>query len=269
MTTGNLLNRIKNSQTRFCWIVFLCMPILLSSCAPVRHPGPGLLPSSGAALLPPTVIPLPIPRQDITHIVGPGETLWRISKMYDVPAQSITNANHLSSQPVLKKGARLVIPRAAPVQPVISLYPSQRWTHIIIHHSATDEGDSLLFDKAHLNKGWDGVGYHFIIDNGSKDRRDGQVEVSPRWLKQVPGAHCKADGMNERAIGICLVGNFNHGRPSAAQMNALIELVKKLKDYYKISRGHITGHGKVDGAQTDCPGKKFPWDSFTRRLDDQ
>jgi N-acetyl-anhydromuramyl-L-alanine amidase AmpD len=186
--------------------------------------------------------------------------------MYDVPAAEIRQANNLPPNPVLRKGAKLHIPNAAPVQPVISLYPSNVWTHIIIHHSATDEGDSLLFDKAHLHKGWDGVGYHFIINNGTKGHADGQIEVSPRWLKQVPGAHCKAGGMNERAIGICLVGNFNTDRPSAKQMRALAELVRKLKEYYRVPVSHIKGHGKVPGAKTDCPGKQFPWDTFSRRL---
>ena len=206
-------------------------------------------------------------RGDIVHVVALGETLWRIGKMYDVPVFDIARANRLAMQSVLKKGDSLHVPNAAPIQPVVSLYPSKRWTHIIIHHSATDEGDSLLFDKVHLHKGWDGVGYHFVIDNGTKGRGDGQVEVSPRWLKQVPGAHCKADGMNERAIGVCLVGNFNNDRPSARQMDALVELVRKLKEYYNIPVGHIIGHGRVYGAKTDCPGRRFAWESFMRRIE--
>lgn len=252
-----------NQAARFPALLILAM--LLSSCAtPVRtmplSPQP-VTPGLGQPLLP------PMPRQDVVHVVAPGETLWRIGKMYDVPARDIAQMNGLSLNPVLQKGDRIHVPGAAPVQPVISLYPSQRWTHIIVHHSATDEGDSLLFDKAHLHKGWDGVGYHFIIDNGTKGRADGQIEVSPRWLKQIPGAHCKADGMNERAIGICLVGNFNHDRPSARQMDALVDLVKKLKRHYRIPFSSIKGHGQVRGAKTDCPGKKFPWNSFIRRVE--
>jgi N-acetyl-anhydromuramyl-L-alanine amidase AmpD len=186
--------------------------------------------------------------------------------MYDVPSKTIARANKLSDSPLLKKGSKLRVPNAAPVQPVISLYPSKRWTHIIVHHSATDQGDALLFDKAHLNKGWDGIGYHFVIDNGSLDRKDGQVEVSPRWLKQLPGAHCKADGMNERGIGICLVGNFNDERPSARQMDALVDLVCQLKTFYRIPDGHVYGHGQVHGASTECPGKNFSWAEFRRRV---
>lgn len=241
--------------------------LLFSSCAtPIRAPvsGPGL---TGPVLAPPLYPQPPMtPRQDIVHIVAPGETFWRIGKMYDVPADDVARANRLSLQDTLQKGDQLKIPHAAPVQPVISLYPSDRWKNIIIHHSATDQGDSLLFDKVHSDKGWEGIGYHFVISNGSRGRVDGQIEVSPRWLKQVPGAHCKADHMNERAIGICLVGNFNNGQPTRRQMDSLVFLVKTLSRYYRIPSRKILGHGQVEGAQTDCPGTQFPWDMFSPRM---
>jgi len=208
------------------------------------------------------------PRQDIVHIVAPGETLWRVGKMYGVSGADIARANNLTTQnPVLKKGSRLTIPNAAPVAPVVSLYPSNKWKYIIIHHSGSEMGDSLSFDKYHLSKGWlNGVGYHFVIDNGTDSRCDGQIEVSPRWLKQLNGSHCKADHMNERAIGICLVGNFNRDHLSSRQLESLTYLVKTLKTYYRIPDDHIMGHGQVPGARTDCPGKHFPWAEFKARL---
>ncbi|MDD5115956.1 MAG: N-acetylmuramoyl-L-alanine amidase [Candidatus Omnitrophica bacterium] len=201
------------------------------------------------------------------HVVAPGETLWRISKMYNVPSRDILYANKLySKEPVLEKGQRLLIPNAAPVMPVISLYPSKKWKYIIIHHSATDEGSSLSFDKAHIFKGWNGIGYHFVVDNGSKGKNDGQIEVSPRWLKQENGAHCKAGGMNTRAIGICLVGDFSRDAPTSRQMDALVYLINRLRKYYRIPVSRIMGHGQVPGASTECPGKNFPWQELKRRL---
>lgn len=65
--------------------------------------------------------------------------------------------------------------------------------------------------------------------------------------------------MNERGIGICLVGNFNEDKVSRAQAQAMVYLVKKLMQYYHIPKDHVLGHGQVKGAATDCPGKKFPW----------
>ncbi|MCM8831708.1 MAG: N-acetylmuramoyl-L-alanine amidase [Candidatus Omnitrophica bacterium] len=207
----------------------------------------------------------PMVRADTFHIVAPGETLWRISKMYDVSISDIIKANNLGSQ-TLEKGQKLLIPNAAPPIPVIPLYPSNKWKYIIIHHSATDEGSSLDFDRYHQAKGWEEIGYHFVIDNGSKGKSDGLIEVSPRWIKQKNGSHCKASNMNEKAIGICLVGNFNKEYVSTKQLESLIYLVNLLRRYYQIPITKIIGHGQVKGAKTDCPGKNFPWLRFKNLL---
>ncbi len=159
-----------------------------------------------------------------------------------------------------------LVPNAAPIITVIPLYPSKKWEYIIIHHSATDEGNSLYFDKYHQGKGWEGIGYHFVINNGTRNKQDGQIEVSPRWLKQQDGSHCRAGNMNERAIGICLVGNFNRKYVSSKQLDALAYLVNILRRYYKIPLKRIMGHNRVSGARTECPGKNFPWAKFKDRL---
>ena len=209
----------------------------------------------------------PQARHTTTHIVAPGETLWRISKMYNVPIATIMHTNRLVDRNTLNMGQKLIIPQASAAQPVITLYPSTKWKYIIVHHSATDEGSSLDFHKYHLSKGWDqGVGYHFVIDNGKKDKPDGLIETTPRWLKQLDGAHCKASDMNTKAIGICLVGNFNKEDASSAQLKSLIYLVNKLRKYYNIPSRCILGHRHVAGSKTDCPGKNFPWHAFKSRL---
>lgn len=242
------------------FVLLIVLASVISSCATAPKT-PVYLPKEIIAQ--PTA---PVLRHDTIHIVAPGETLWRIGKMYDVPMVDIQNANNLKDKRQLEKGQSLLIPKAAPVTPVISLYPSKKWKYIIIHHSATDEGNSLCFDRYHSSRGWEGVGYHFIINNGSKGKQDGQIEVSPRWLKQKNGAHCSAGSMNERAIGICLVGNFNDELVSEKQLDALVHLTYKLRKYYNIPSSRIMGHGQVRGAKTDCPGKKFPWREFKRRL---
>ena len=91
--------------------------------------------------------------------------------------------------------------------------PSRRWTCIVIHHSGTEVGGARRFDRAHRTRGWDELGYHFVVGNGS-DTADGQVEVGPRWKAQKYGAHCRSpeDYYNEHGIGICLVGNFDQDR---------------------------------------------------------
>lgn len=251
----------------------LLMVGLLSSCVSAPRPKPGS-PSTSAPSTSsrgPTVASVPAStssiRSTIQHIVGPGETLWRIAKMYDVPMANIMSANSIRNSQGLKMGQRLRIPHAAEIKPVVALYPSDKWRYIIIHHSATDEGSSLAFHHSHLAKGWDkGVGYHFVIDNRSGGKQDGAIEATPRWIKQLDGAHCKAADMNMKAIGICLVGNFDSEKVSGRQMSSLVYLVTTLQKYYNIPNKNIMAHGHVDGASTHCPGKEFPWTTFKNRI---
>ena len=238
-------------------IIFTCS-MLLSSCATIPS-GPASLTSA----YPPSIVP----RQDMIHIVAPGETLWRISKTYDVTIDSIMGANQLTKSNELMMGQSLIIPSAKPPIPVISLYPSHKWRYIIIHHSATDVGSALKFHYAHKRRGFSkGLGYHFVIDNGSSDKPDGYIEVSPRWIKQQNGAHCKASNMNSKGIGICLVGDFTGEYVSEKQLSSLVYLVNLLRKYYHIPLKNIMGHGQVPGAQTECPGKRFPWSRFFTHL---
>jgi len=201
------------------------------------------------------------------HIVAPGETLWRISKTYDVSIEDVMRANSLIQPNKLEMGQELLIPKAIPARSVISLYPSNKWKYIIIHHSATDVGSALKFHYAHKRRGFSqGLGYHFVIDNGSSDKPDGHIEVSPRWIKQQDGAHCKAAGMNHKGIGVCLVGDFSGEYVSEKQLSSLVYLVNLLRRYYNIGLNNIMGHGEVPGASTECPGRRFPWNRLFTQL---
>jgi len=128
------------------------------------------------------------------------------------------------------------------------------WQAIVIHHSATPAGGAVRFDREHREKGWDELGYDFVIGNGT-DTGDGQVEVGSRWIKQKIGAHAKTpdNWYNEHAIGICLVGNFDQDRPTAAQMRSVAKLVAFMMKTYHIPADRIVGHG--DTKPTDCPGR--------------
>ncbi|MDD5496195.1 MAG: LysM peptidoglycan-binding domain-containing protein, partial [Candidatus Omnitrophica bacterium] len=130
------------------------LAIILSSCAqaPVRPP----VHQVETIYTAPVGIPA---RQNICHVVAPGETLWRIAKMYDVDIDDIMRANGLKSRTQLNMGQRLTIPRAAPLKPVIPLYETSKWKYIIIHHSATEAGNALRFYKYHRGKGWGNLGY--------------------------------------------------------------------------------------------------------------
>jgi hypothetical protein len=134
--------------------------------------------------------------------------------------------------------------------------PARQWKWIVIHHSATPSGSAAVFDKMHRQKGWDELGYHFVIGNGT-DSGNGQIEVGSRWPKQKWGAHAKtADNrFNDYGIGICLVGNFDVERPTQQQLRSLARLTAYLMRTYHIPPDRVLGHR--DTKPTDCPGRNL------------
>lgn len=145
----------------------------------------------------------------------------------------------------------------------------RRWSAIIIHHTATSNGNAAKINEEHLKRGWEGIGYDFLIGNGT-DSDDGEVEVTFRWSRQIQGAHCGGtpnNWANEEGIGICLVGNFDETVPTAKQMQSLVKLVRFLQQRYGIPNNRIYGHGTTPGGhQTDCPGNNFPMWRFKSML---
>ena len=133
--------------------------------------------------------------------------------------------------------------------------PSRPWQYIVVHHSATTVGGAARFDVEHREKGWDELGYHFVVGNGT-DTGDGRIEVGSRWPKQKQGAHAKTpdNHFNEVGVGICLVGNFENGPPTPRQVQSLETLVAFLMQRYHIPPDHVIGHEDT-GKSTACPGK--------------
>jgi hypothetical protein len=169
----------------------------------------------------------------------------------------------LPNYPVLPPAPRVAaVPHQQPPAPQLTGIPAawippvtaRPWRWIIVHHSDTTTGGAVAFDKMHRAKGWDELGYDFVIGNGT-DTGDGQIEVGPRWTKQKIGAHAKTSDnrYNEYGIGICMVGNFMEERPTPAQLRSLDKLIAYLMVTYHISPDRILGHG--DTKPTACPGK--------------
>jgi hypothetical protein len=132
--------------------------------------------------------------------------------------------------------------------------PANHWLYIIIHHSDSAYGSAAIIDKWHRDRGFDELGYHFVIGNGTNSA-DGQIEVGPRWPKQKWGAHDNAldNRYNTNGIGICLVGNFNATHPTPKQIHSLVKLVAYLMKTYNIPPDRVLGHGETK--TTECPGR--------------
>lgn len=124
---------------------------------------------------------------------------------------------------------------------------------IIVHCSDSDFGDMELIDRWHKERGWDGVGYHFVITNGvicprSKYRAecDGLVQVGRDIEKQ--GAHCR--GENKTSIGICLIGKHHF---TAKQLyEALPNVLHYYMREYGLDEKQVFGHRDFNLRKT-CP----------------
>lgn len=116
---------------------------------------------------------------------------------------------------------------------------------LIIHCADTPPSMDIGVEeirKWHVEeRGWDDIGYHYVI------RRNGVVEEG-REIEEV-GAHCK--GHNGNSIGICLVGG-REGRFdfTRKQLHSLNRLVADLKD--SISGG-ASVHGHYEFSEKTCP----------------
>jgi len=90
------------------------------------------------------------------------------------------------------------------------------------------------------------------------------------------GAHCRADGMNHRSLGVCIVGNFDKNMPNPGAWDMASELCMTLVRLTGLSPSDIIGHreaGLLDeydwtkGEFKSCPGKNFSMDSFRRSVE--
>ena len=146
-----------------------------------------------------------------------------------------------------------------------------RWRYIVVHNSGTRQGNARIFNNYHLRVRHmkNGMAYHFVIGNGSSSG-DGEIEVGSRWIKQINGGHVASDYLNDISLGICLVGDLNRDKPTEAQLAALDELIRYLRDRVGKTKGRLSvvkAHREINPKPTDCPGDRFPYRWLHRRFD--
>ncbi len=130
-------------------------------------------------------------------------------------------------------------------------------TKIIIHCSDSGWGDVAEIDKWHKERGWDGIGYHFVVLNGMPKNNsynqglDGMIQYGRSLDK--PGAHTL--GQNSSSIGICMIGKKKF---SILQFKSLAILCKSIIHQYKMQSYDVCGH--YDFSSKTCPN--FNVDKF-------
>ena len=124
---------------------------------------------------------------------------------------------------------------------------------IVVHCSDSDvpsHDNPRVIDDWHKERGWTGIGYHFVIT-----KEDGVWSCRP---EMVVGSHCY--GYNFESIGICLTGRHKF---TEFQFEELAILLKNLCYKHDIKNKDVFGHYELDEKKT-CPN--FDMDKFRLRL---
>jgi len=126
-------------------------------------------------------------------------------------------------------------------------------SHITVHHEGwtavwfsdyrATQARLRLIQKAHMDRRWADIGYHYIIDRAGRLWEGRPI--------QYQGAH--VPGHNEHNIGLMVLGNFELQHPSDAQMTKLQETLIQLRRQYDVPISHVHTHQEL--TPTKCPGK--------------
>lgn len=146
----------------------------------------------------------------------------------------------------------------APSQKLFDLdIPQVAWNSIVIHDSRTPQGSAQTLHLIHKKLGRDGLGYHFVIDNGP-GADDGKIEVGFRWSSQAPGEFFDSQTADwPDSIGICLIGDGEAGRFTEAQLGQLVWLVQQLQQRYHIPRNNVYAQIGANTATSRFPDAWF------------
>jgi len=112
---------------------------------------------------------------------------------------------------------------------------------LVVHCSDSEDSQTLTaldLHKMHLNFGWDGIGYHKVINRSGKIE-NGRPEY---WI----GAHVQ--GKNNISLGVCLIGRDKF---TIKQYISLEKVLRKWKSLYPEAK--IVGHRDTGNTDKTCP----------------
>lgn len=122
--------------------------------------------------------------------------------------------------------------------------------YIVVHCSdSPNYRADRRFDTAadihrwHKEKGWAGIGYHYVIDESGMSHNGRPVFLKAGEIWQ--GAHVQ--GYNQDSIGICLIGE-DYFYPE--QLDTLRKTIDTISDHFPDAK--VVGHRDLDSKRS-CP----------------
>lgn len=137
---------------------------------------------------------------------------------------------------------------------------------VIVHHSATRDSGTVSWNairRWHVDHNrWSAIGYHagveLITDPGTGALVP-EVLIGRDWF--TAGAHCRHDSMNQRSLGLCVVGDFDAGPPPEQLVERAAQFVAMWCRLFMLSVDRVHGHRDHHPSKT-CPGDRFDMAHF-------
>ena len=127
--------------------------------------------------------------------------------------------------------------------------PRSETNRVIFHHSLSNFGDVDIIGKWHNERGFEGIGYHFVVPVKGRFQHGRNIRMI--------GAH--ALGENKDSIGVCIVGDFNLYEPNGHQINECARMYHDLCRAYGKTL-NIEYHHEL------CPGFMLDRVAFKKTL---
>ena len=128
---------------------------------------------------------------------------------------------------------------------------------IVLHYTGMRTGAEAI---ARLRDPAAKVSAHYVVEeNGDAYRL--VDEARRAWHAGIASWKGEAD-INARAIGIEIVNpghEFGYRDFPAAQIDAVVALVKDIRTRHDIAPAMVLGHSDVAPRSKEAPGEKFPW----------
>lgn len=135
-------------------------------------------------------------------------------------------------------------------------------TYIMVHHSFTEDSGTVSWgaiERYHRDQGWFDIGYHAGIELVGKD----YYALVGRPL-ELAAAACKEGHMNELALHVCCVGNYDVVVPADAMLAVLVKrIIKPWMQQFSIPSERIVGHRDY-ATYKSCPGTQFNLEKLRR-----
>lgn len=143
----------------------------------------------------------------------------------------------------------------------MKLMPQSDIKYIIVHTSVSKWGGVKDIDEWHKERGFEGIGYHFVITNGYlkysnlKEKKYVSDDDGVLWVGRplkYRGAHCP--DYNWRSIGVCLIGDLGNYTP--LQWTMLKSFCLDWMDRLNIPVENVLGHCETPNGKSQ--GKTCP-----------